>query len=309
MLPDGSDTAAAGHQRRRRGVPPGPRPGPPRRRPGPTTPGRRRGRRTRASGSSASTRSPATSCSASAPTAGSTCALLPLDDLAGRRRGRRTRRTTAGSSTSPAHGEYDVVVGHRLRPVVGAPAGVVGRRPDHRGPHRAAPQGGARRTTRRRTSPSGAPSRRPDGTPVPATLIRHRDTPLDGTAPALLYGYGAYESILEPEWDPALPQPARPRRRLRARARPRRRRGRPALVARRAAGAPSSTPSTTTSRWPTGWPRRAGRRRPDRHPRPERRRPAPGRGVQPAPGPLAGGRRRGAVRRRGHHDVRRDASR
>jgi oligopeptidase B len=45
----------------------------------------------------------------------------------------------------------------------------------------------------------------PDGTPVPATVLRHRDTPLDGTAPCLLYGYGAYEAVDEPEWDPALP--------------------------------------------------------------------------------------------------------
>lgn len=45
----------------------------------------------------------------------------------------------------------------------------------------------------------------PDGTPVPATLVRHRATPLDGTAPALLYGYGAYEYTFEPAWDPALP--------------------------------------------------------------------------------------------------------
>ena len=37
------------------------------------------------------------------------------------------------------------------------------------------------------------------------TVVRHRDTPLDGTAPALLYGYGAYEYTFEPEWDPALP--------------------------------------------------------------------------------------------------------
>jgi oligopeptidase B len=44
-----------------------------------------------------------------------------------------------------------------------------------------------------------------DGTPVTVTLVRHRDTPLDGTAPALLYGYGAYEYSYEPEWDPALP--------------------------------------------------------------------------------------------------------
>ena len=44
-----------------------------------------------------------------------------------------------------------------------------------------------------------------DGTPVAATLVRHRDTPLDGTAPALLYGYGAYEAVDEPDWEPALP--------------------------------------------------------------------------------------------------------
>jgi oligopeptidase B len=45
----------------------------------------------------------------------------------------------------------------------------------------------------------------PDGTLVPVTVVRHRDTPLDGSAPALLYGYGAYEYVFEPEWDPALP--------------------------------------------------------------------------------------------------------
>ncbi|HYH33544.1 MAG TPA: prolyl oligopeptidase family serine peptidase [Nocardioides sp.] len=45
----------------------------------------------------------------------------------------------------------------------------------------------------------------PDGTPVPATLLRHRRTPLDGSAPAVLYGYGAYGYTFEPDWDPALP--------------------------------------------------------------------------------------------------------
>ncbi|HSV38722.1 MAG TPA: prolyl oligopeptidase family serine peptidase [Nocardioidaceae bacterium] len=44
-----------------------------------------------------------------------------------------------------------------------------------------------------------------DGEEVPVTLVRHEGTPLDGTAPALLYAYGAYESTDEPEWDPALP--------------------------------------------------------------------------------------------------------
>jgi oligopeptidase B len=53
--------------------------------------------------------------------------------------------------------------------------------------------------TERRTFPSA------DGTPVPATLLRHRDTPLDGTAPALVYGYGSYGAVDDPAWDPALP--------------------------------------------------------------------------------------------------------
>ncbi|MFC6288592.1 prolyl oligopeptidase family serine peptidase [Nocardioides sp. GCM10027113] len=51
----------------------------------------------------------------------------------------------------------------------------------------------------RRTFPSA------DGTPVPATILRHRDVPLDGTAPALIYAYGAYEATDDPVWDPALP--------------------------------------------------------------------------------------------------------
>jgi oligopeptidase B len=41
----------------------------------------------------------------------------------------------------------------------------------------------------------------PDETLVPATIVRHRDTPLDGTAPAVLFGYGAYESPWERGWE------------------------------------------------------------------------------------------------------------
>ena len=39
---------------------------------------------------------------------------------------------------------------------------------------------------------------------VPVTIVRSVDTPLDGTAPCLLYGYGAYESCFDPEFDAAL---------------------------------------------------------------------------------------------------------
>ena len=45
----------------------------------------------------------------------------------------------------------------------------------------------------------------PDGTAVPAVLLRHRETPLNGTAPCVIYAYGAYEAVDEPAWDAALP--------------------------------------------------------------------------------------------------------
>jgi oligopeptidase B len=74
---------------------------------------------------------------------------------------------------------------------------------------------GERSELRRRAAPGHDPSSyacevrslpAADGTPVPVTLVRHRDTPLDGTAPALLYGYGAYEAVYpDREWDPAIP--------------------------------------------------------------------------------------------------------
>jgi oligopeptidase B len=45
-----------------------------------------------------------------------------------------------------------------------------------------------------------------DGTLVPATILRHRDTPLDGSAPCVMWAYGAYESVWpDQEWDPAIP--------------------------------------------------------------------------------------------------------
>jgi oligopeptidase B len=37
-----------------------------------------------------------------------------------------------------------------------------------------------------------------DGTKIPISLVRHRNTPLDGTAPGVLYGYGSYEISIDP---------------------------------------------------------------------------------------------------------------
>ncbi len=44
-----------------------------------------------------------------------------------------------------------------------------------------------------------------DGQRIPVTLVAHRVTPLDGTAPCLLYGYGAYEYVYEPTFSRSLP--------------------------------------------------------------------------------------------------------
>lgn len=54
-----------------------------------------------------------------------------------------------------------------------------------------------------RTERVTAPAR--DGTPIPVTLACHATTPLDGTAPCLLYGYGAYEACCDPEFSIGLP--------------------------------------------------------------------------------------------------------
>ena len=43
-----------------------------------------------------------------------------------------------------------------------------------------------------------------DGVEVPVTVLRRSDIALDGHAPCLLYGYGAWETVIEPSFDPAL---------------------------------------------------------------------------------------------------------
>ncbi len=57
----------------------------------------------------------------------------------------------------------------------------------------------ARYRTERRTAPAS------DGTLIPVTLAHRADVPLDGSAPCLLYGYGAYEATLESEFERSLP--------------------------------------------------------------------------------------------------------
>ncbi len=42
-----------------------------------------------------------------------------------------------------------------------------------------------------------------DGTKVPISLVRHRATPIDGTAPLLVYGYGSYGISMEASFSPA----------------------------------------------------------------------------------------------------------
>ena len=42
-----------------------------------------------------------------------------------------------------------------------------------------------------------------DGTQVPVDLVRHVDTPRDGSAPCLIYGYGSYEASEPPWFSPA----------------------------------------------------------------------------------------------------------
>lgn len=43
-----------------------------------------------------------------------------------------------------------------------------------------------------------------DGEQIPVRVARHRSTPLDGSAPLLLWGYGAYESAFWPGFEPWL---------------------------------------------------------------------------------------------------------
>lgn len=72
---------------------------------------------------------------------------------------------------------------------------------------------GERRLRHRREVPGHDPAdyvsevisaRGEDGWPVPVVVTRRRGTALNGTAGCLLYGYGSYESVDDPWFDPAL---------------------------------------------------------------------------------------------------------
>ena len=43
-------------------------------------------------------------------------------------------------------------------------------------------------------------SRSRDGVEVPVSIVYHKDTPLDGTSPCLLYGYGSYGASMDPSF-------------------------------------------------------------------------------------------------------------
>ena len=61
-----------------------------------------------------------------------------------------------------------------------------------------------------------------DGETVPVSLLYRKDTPLDGSAPCLLYGYGSYGIAIPAGFSTNALQPRRSRLRLRHRPYPRR---------------------------------------------------------------------------------------
>ena len=155
---------------------------------------------------------------------------VPRRSPAGARLRRRAARPRARRQPGVGH---DVAA--RVVPVADDAAVGVRRRRRHRRARSCA----SRRRRRTSTSTAYVSTRTwataPDGTAVPVDVVRHVDTPLDGTAPGVVYGYGSYEIV-----DAAVvlgrpPVAARSRRRVGARPPARRRRARAALVPRRQA--------------------------------------------------------------------------
>ena len=143
-----------------------------------------------------------------------------------------------------------------------------------------------------------------DGTPIPVTVAYRRGLRRDGSAPVLLYGYGAYEAPSWPEFAVSTPSLLD--------------RGFSYAVAHVRGGGEGGRrwwaeghldrKRTTFTDFIAAADmlarRGVGRTGPDRLARPVGRWPAPGRGVLHGAGAVARGGRRGPVRGRGDHDAR-----
>ena len=130
--------------------------------------------------------------------------VLPLDDLAGEGVLVSSRfpcgAVHLARSTDPGADHVIVVDRAHLQPAVWSRVDLAtGRLTDVH--HQNAPglDPTAYVTERHRVTSTG-------GASVPVTVVRRRGTPLDGTAPALLWAYGAYEYTFEPEFAPARPR-------------------------------------------------------------------------------------------------------
>ena len=129
---------------------------------------------------------------------------------------RSTTSTAPGSTSTPAFPTGTLALGAQRglrrrgrRPSSTSPTSSRRSGPTSTCAPASAPSGTGRRhraTTRRRTSASGGASRRPTARAVPVDAASATATPRStAPRPALLYGYGAYEAVDGPEWDPALP--------------------------------------------------------------------------------------------------------
>ena len=47
-------------------------------------------------------------------------------------------------------------------------------------------------------------TRSPDGTVIPYFVVRHENTPLDGSTPTLLYAYGGFQVSMRPRYSGSL---------------------------------------------------------------------------------------------------------
>ena len=144
-----------------------------------------------------------------------------------------------------------------------------------------------------------------DGAEVPVSLLHRRTTPLDGTAPLLLYGYGAYGHAIPAAFSTNPLEPGGSRLRLRHRPHPGWLGLRLRLVSRRQARQEDQHLRRLHCRRRAPDRRGLHGERADRGPRRQRRRHADGGDREPAARSLRQHRRRGALRRRAQHHVRR----